>query len=268
MNGIEYISQNSKKYIFNNFMISISIRILVILIIFVLEKYFFSKTSITLKNNTNSIYSRNLISFNNLLEPTFKEKFNSTYCEYFCSSKNSICIEKNKNYEDSDKNMILKVLYSREIDEIFNFNNDNDYSFSNLKESLQSLKKINDEIILKCVCLPGYVTYYNNYNEVKYYCNYKQKLSIIAAALEIVFGFGIGHTYSERTLFGLGKFFFSLAIWILLMFIEGILSHKSINKLIIMSKILLIFIRTWQFIDFFLFYFKIYYKDGNGISLY
>lgn len=264
-------SESFQKNNTNGLIFSLSLRIAILAIIVILENYFIQiKDSLSTINSTllNTYNGRKLNTINNLVEIVFKEKKNATICEYYCSSKNSICIEKNKNYDSSEKMIISKILYLEDFEKIFEFDKNDNYSFSNLKESLTSLKKMNQEVLIKCICLPGYVTYFDSYNEIKNYCNYKQKLSIIAAALEIVFGFGIGHIYAERIFFGLGKFFFSTFIWVLLMFIEGILMNSNNDKMKILSKIFLIMIRSWQFIDFFLFYFKIYYKDGNGVSLF
>lgn len=190
-------------------------------------------------------------------------------CKSFCDPNNSICILNFHNYSKIEKNNMLASL---------NLNAKNDEDVYDLFKFNEKENSFNSDFI-KCVCKFGYSTY--NYRSEDYeknkYCNYLQKYSIVAAFLEIAIGFGIGHFYLERFTNGAIKFlafsFLWSAVYILIVIKEKVseefpgfiftIRHYYINNTITW---LVLFIRVWQVLDFILFFFKIWYKDGNGIS--
>jgi hypothetical protein len=134
------------------------------------------------------------------------------------------------------------------------------------------------------------VSYQNSLSELNMrFCNYERKRSLYAAIIELFIGFGMGHFYSGRKVFGCLKLilyllltcisFCSLAIGIKIAEDHGITNiqlnlisnNEAINPAVkfffYVCVSIINFIILWQLFDFFMFIFKIY-KDGNDISLY
>lgn len=121
------------------------------------------------------------------------------------------------------------------------------------------------------------------------FCNYEMKRSVYAALIELFIGFGMGHFYTGRKLFGCLKLilyillccvsFCSLAIGIKIAEDHNLNlnnfnennnqthNHPAVKFFLLMSVSICNFLFIWQLFDFCLFMFKVY-KDGNNLPLY
>jgi len=127
-----------------------------------------------------------------------------------------------------------------------------------------------------CKCNEGFTTYLRN-NNLKL-CNYQKKNSVIAAFLELFLGFGLGHLYSGRKIFGIFKMFLSFILCCIGCCAIGIgmkldseIRLEQPNTIVVLFYFIFICIFYilifWQILDFIMFIFKIY-TDDNEISLY
>ncbi len=127
-----------------------------------------------------------------------------------------------------------------------------------------------------CKCNEGFTTYLRN-NNLKL-CNYQKKNSVIAAFLELFLGFGLGHLYSGRKIFGIFKMFLSFLLCCIGCCAIGIgmkldseIRSEQPNTIVVLFYFIFIcifyFLIFWQILDFIMFIFKIY-TDGNEISLF
>ena len=123
-----------------------------------------------------------------------------------------------------------------------------------------------------CQCKDSYTTLPsdNNYK----FCNYQKKSKIIAAVIELFIGFGIGHFYALRNVYG----YLKLMIYFILCCIGccsvaiGVkfeqeypnTENHAVKFFFCIYASILNFIVTWQLFDFFMIMFGVYY-DGNNI---
>ena len=130
---------------------------------------------------------------------------------------------------------------------------------------------------LKCICKKGYSTDFNQENI--YLCNYKQYNKYITGLIELLFGFGFGHFYCKRYLYGyiqlsIEFIFCCLMACLISAFykIDFILNNGNpsyYTNLIsnFYFPLIVLALVSWQIVDSILFFFSVY-KDGNGINLY
>lgn len=140
---------------------------------------------------------------------------------------------------------------------------------------------------LICKCKYNYASFHNDYIDVNLngndtinnnkFCNYAKTSKLKSAFIEIIFGFGTGHLYSQRKLNGFLKlitYSFSFCCCCCLMILSAKIDTDNIDEnqtflkistfLFLMCYCILI---IWQIIDFVLFICGVY-VDGNGIELY
>ena len=126
-----------------------------------------------------------------------------------------------------------------------------------------------------CKCKDRFTSLLRNKN-IKL-CNYEKKSSIVAAFIELFLGFGLGHIYTERKIYGIFKFFLSSLLCCIGccavaigMKLHGdqreernsvVMAFYFIYACIFNSLVL------WQITDFIFFIFKIY-TDGNNVPLF
>ncbi len=134
---------------------------------------------------------------------------------------------------------------------------------------------------LKCECLTGYQTFYENYEDYlmnKPRCNYKSKYQIKALLFSLFISFGSAHFYVGHTVIGLIQFCFFTFVFCFNSIFAAKLSIKHIKKLnrdelkksfnIIVIMILSLFLFFfWYLFDLIMFYMNIY-KDSNNAKLY
>ena len=128
---------------------------------------------------------------------------------------------------------------------------------------------------LKCKCKEGYTTLYNEENFIL--CNYKRSNKFVAGLIELFFGFGFGHFYSKRYLYGSIQFFVEVISYCLMicLFFCFIIYDRHFNHyftstylfVTIYCPLVVVSIFFWQLIDSVLF-FRGFYQDGNGIDLF
>jgi hypothetical protein len=119
----------------------------------------------------------------------------------------------------SEINLKLFLILVLTILSKHNCNNENilNNSTSKLLESNSNSSKCTEKICdliggeciddETCKCRSGFTTLLRNSN-LKL-CNYERKSSILAAFIELFLGFGLGHLYSGRKIFGIFKLFVS-----------------------------------------------------------
>lgn len=125
-----------------------------------------------------------------------------------------------------------------------------------------------------CNCQKGYTTYPDN--EIGKCC-YKQTSKFTTLLLEVFLGFGIGHLYSGRILFGaikLSIFLVFYGLCICYVYVQNFKENRTEGQSLLLRCIVLVglimFICiyfTWQLIDFLLIGLGAY-KDGNGGDFY
>lgn len=134
---------------------------------------------------------------------------------------------------------------------------------------------------LKCECLTGYQTFYENYEDYlvnKPRCNYKSKQQITALLFSLFLSFGSAHFYLGHSLIGIIQLLFFTFIFIFNATFIIKLSIKHIRKLnraqvkssfnlIIIMIILSILFLFWYLFDLIMIYLNIY-RDSNNAKMF
>lgn len=185
------------------------------------------------------------------------------------------CIIENKN------NPIMTISNINNNISIIQIDSNSEQSFI-IKNSSKCTTKICDSLGGQCIeeetckCNEGFTTLLRN-NNMKL-CNYEKKSSIMAAFIELFLGFGLGHIYSGRKIYGIFKLLLSslmcfvgccaIAMGVKLESGERSFDHNTVIEFMyfIYGCVFNILV-LWQILDFVLFIFKIY-VDGNEIPLY
>ncbi|MCQ2819588.1 MAG: hypothetical protein MJ252_20180 [archaeon] len=112
-----------------------------------------------------------------------------------------------------------------------------------------------------CSCFDGYLTEFNK--DMTAQCSYEQKKKMLFLLLEFP-GFGIGHFYAKRYIFGAIKLVLDVTIFIFFCFC-GATNNKGRQKEGAVNLMLMLVYFGTQFADLALIM-SDYYLDGNGME--
>ena len=134
---------------------------------------------------------------------------------------------------------------------------------------------------LKCDCIPGYQTFYEDYEDYlisKPRCNYKSKNQMTALLLSLFLSFGSAHFYLGHSIIGIIQLLFFTFIFIFNATFIVKLAIKHLRKLnraqvknsfnlIIIMIILSVLFLFWYLFDLIMIYMNIY-RDSNNAKLF
>lgn len=123
----------------------------------------------------------------------------------------------------------------------------------------------------KCVCFNGFKTFFGNKEDIKTYCNYKQKSMVIALVLELVISFGLGHFYLGNSMYGTLKNLYCFVsvffIFIFPLLIKRSYVYRHTNYVALLQGLVVLSFMIWQILDCLGLGMKIY-RDSNNIELF